>query len=356
VEARTKAEVRKFLDQEFATSQAAHDMAGTAVAYKLFGMIPDSMDLTSEMKALLAEQIIGFYDPKTKVLYIVDSAPSTEVGLVVTHELVHALQDQYLNLDSLQNIEGDNDRSLAADAVIEGQAVYDQIVAMTGNRNLVAAIPGGWDQVRESIRDNRSSMPAMASAPMVLQETLIFPYLSGAEFMRDFDVREQGKQPYGDMPVSTTEILHPLTDYFGQRDWPTRVVLPPPPRHLAVQYNDDLGEFETRLLLFQFLNDQATAIRGATGWAGDRYEVVSLPGGPGLAWVSVWQSSVSAAQFLGLMQSVVAHHYGAHPTRAVSVTGVEIAGRPAVVYEDKPRGVTTRLVDPGAVKLMPEGP
>jgi hypothetical protein len=356
VEARTKAEVRQFLNQQFATSQAARDVAGTGAAYKLLGMIPDSMDLMAENKALLAEQIIGFYDPKTKVLYVVDSSPPSEVGLVVTHELVHALQDQYLNLDSLQNLEGDNDRSLAALAVIEGQAVFDQIVAVTGNRNLVAAIPGGWDAVRQSIRDNRSSMPVIASAPMVLQETLIFPYLSGAEFMRDFDSREPGKQPYGDMPVSTTQILHPLTDYFGKRDWPTRVVLPPPPHHIAVQYNDDLGEFETRLFLYQHLDDQAAAIRGATGWAGDRYEVVSLPGGPGLAWVSVWESPVSAAQFLDLVQQVIAHRYGAHPTRAVSATAVEIAGHPGVLYEDKPHGVTTRLVDPGAVKLMPEGP
>lgn len=356
VQVRTKAEVRTFLDQEFATSHAARDIAGTAAAYKLLGLIPDSMDLAVEMKRLLAEQIVGFYDPKTKVLYVVDSAPQAEVGLVITHELVHALQDQYLNLDSLQNLEGDDDRSAAADAVIEGQAVYDQIVAMTGNRDFVAAIPGGWDAIRENIRENRSAMPAMASAPMVLQETLIFPYLSGAEFMHDFDVREPGKQPYGDMPVSTTQILHPLEDYFGTRLWPIRVTLPPPPRGIRVQYDEDMGEFETRLFLYQHLNDQAAAIRGATGWAGDRYEVVTLPGGPGIAWVTLWTDPVSAAQFRNLLQQAIAHRYGAHPTRAVSVTAVEISGHPAVIYEDKPHGVTTRLVDPGAVKAAVEGP
>ena len=64
---------------------------------------------------------------------------------------------------------------------------------------------------------------------MVLQETLIFPYLSGAEFMRDFDVHEPGKQPYGDMPTSTQQILHPDQAYFGTRKVPLAVTLPPPP-------------------------------------------------------------------------------------------------------------------------------
>jgi hypothetical protein len=356
VESRSKAEVRAFLDKEFATSRASHDLAGTGAAYKLLGMLPDSMDLTTEMKSLLAEQIVGFYDPKTKVLYVVDSAPSAELGVVITHELVHALQDQYINLDSIQNAEGDNDRESAADAVIEGQAVFDQIVAMTGNRNFVGLIPGGWDGIRDQIRQNRASMPAIANAPMVLQETLIFPYLSGAEFVHDFDAQEPGKQPFSDMPVSTTQILHPHDAYFAKRDWPLHVTLPPPPHRLAVTYDDNLGEFETRLFLFQHLNDQAAAIRGATGWAGDRYEVVTLPEGPALAWVTVWESAVSAAQFRDLLQQAVAPRYGAHPSRSVTVAAAEVAGHPAVIYEDKPRGETVRLIDPAGIKVATEGP
>ena len=115
-----------------------------------------------------------------------------------------------MNLDSLQSIEGDDDRASAAQAVIEGQAVYDQLVAMAGNRNFMAMIPGGWDADAPADPARiRTRCRQFANAPMVLQETLIFPYLSGAEFMRDFDVHEPGKQPYGDMPTSTEQILHP---------------------------------------------------------------------------------------------------------------------------------------------------
>jgi hypothetical protein len=132
VEPRSKAEVRAFLEKEFATSHAEHDIAGSELAQKMFGLIPDTMHLRAELENLLTEQIVGFYDPKTKVLYVVDGAPANEVTTVISHELVHALQDQYMNLDSLQSIEGDDDRAAAAQAVIEGQAVFDQLVAMLG--------------------------------------------------------------------------------------------------------------------------------------------------------------------------------------------------------------------------------
>ena len=59
---------------------------------------------------VLTEQIIGYYDPKTKVLYVVEGAPEEYVGITIMHELVHALQDQYVNLDSLEHITGDDDR------------------------------------------------------------------------------------------------------------------------------------------------------------------------------------------------------------------------------------------------------
>ena len=274
LETRSRAEVRAFLEQQLTLARAKRDLAGTEAAYKLFGLLPDTMHLLNEMETLLTEQIVGFYDPKTKVLYIVDGAPATQVDLVITHELVHALQDQYINLDSLESIENDNDRAAAAQAVIEGQAVYDQLVALTGNRNFVAMVPGGWETMRQQIRDSKASMPALQNAPLVLQETLVFPYLSGAEFMRAFDVHEPGKEPYGDMPTLTTQILHFETDYFGHRLQPLKVTLPAPPAGWHARYDDNLGEFETRLLLFQYLDDDAASIRGATGWAGDRYEVL----------------------------------------------------------------------------------
>ena len=154
------------------------------------------MNLGDFYVKVLTEQIMGFYDPKTKVLYVVDGAPEEYVGITIMHELVHALQDQYVNLDSLEQPTDNDDRSLAAQAIVEGQATYEQAYIMAGGAgNIAAQLPGGWESMRQTIREMQATQPVFASAPMVIQETLLFPYINGADFVRRFKAREPGKLP-----------------------------------------------------------------------------------------------------------------------------------------------------------------
>lgn len=360
VQSRSRAEVRSFLEREFGEARAAVDLAGTESAYKLLGLLPDTLHLRAELENLLTEQIVGFYDPGTKVLYVVDSAPSAQVSMVIAHELVHALQDQYFDLDSIEKLTGENDRQSAAQAVIEGQAVYDQLVAATGNADFIGLIPGGWDAVRAQIRENQSGMPAFANAPMALQEELLFPYLSGAEFMRHFALHDPGKQPYGAlMPVSTKQILHPETAYFGAHpDLPRRVAIAPPANAAdTVRYTNNMGELGTRLFLFQHLNDQSGAVRGAAGWEGDRYEVLALPHHQrALVWVTVWDSPVDAGQFRDMALRIASRRKASARGRTVTVTPIEIQGMPAVIYVDAPTGTSwATLVDTASLAVSTPG-
>jgi hypothetical protein len=363
VEVRSKEQVRDFVTQQFRDPKSVVEFNGIEAAYKRFGMIPDSLNLRKFLVDLLTEQIVGYYDPKTKVLYVVSGSPPEAASITITHELVHALQDQYINLDSMQKIEGQNDRQSAAQAVFEGQAVYEQIAAMLGGSNVAVNLPGGWDRVREMIRENQSSMPVFASAPIVIQETLIFPYLSGAEFVRNFKERNPGKELYKDMPVSTEQILHPSA-YFGKRDAPTDITLPPL-AGVTPTYQNTLGEFETRLFLFQHLKDQNEAVRGATGWDGDRYELFNTAGGQGIVWVTVWDSAVDASEFFDLANQAVQKRYGVKGAaeagatsrsysgagRTIQVFTAEVSGRPVVVYVDVPAGASTNVIGVNQVKL-----
>lgn len=361
VEVRSKDQVRAFLERQFDDPRQARELAGTAAAFKLLGLIPDSLDLRKESENLLTEQIAGFYDPKTKVLYVIEGESDDMLDQVVPHELVHALQDQYVNLDSIENAEGDDDRLLAAQAVFEGQAVYEQLVIMTGNAAFAARLPEMWDKLRETIRDNRSSMPEFAKAPPIIQEVTIFPYLSGLEFLKRYEDHYPNKVPYADLPTSTQQILSEVA-YFGQRRaMPLRITLPKPASG-SVRYENTLGEFQTRVYLNEQLNDQNAAVRGAAGWAGDRYQVVDVPGGAAMIWVSVWDNTVDAAQFVGLLSQTVDHRFGTSKThgtwtrgtRTVTVTPVEVQGRPAVLYIDTPRPTSRALVDTTALAAAPE--
>lgn len=358
---KSKDEVRQFLLKQFEDERSQEDLTAQAVLLRRLGLVSDTFDLRQTMLDLYTEQIVGFYDPETKVLYVVDGAKPDEVGFVIEHELVHALQDQYTNLDSLLHIKGDDDRVLAAQSVMEGQATLVPLQTMLGP---AVQLPGGWDKVRELIRDNQSSMPRFAAAPQVLQETLIFPYLSGAEFMRRFDDQEPGKMPFGAaMPVSSTQILH-VDAYFGSHpDRPVSIVLPAP-RGATSSYQNDMGEFETRLFLFHHLQDQNESIQAAAGWSGDRYAILHSPHGEGLAWVTVWRSAVDAGEFTTAMHKVLDARYpnakttdspaGTHLTasgRSIALTGGEVNGHAVVLYVDVPAGDRADVYDLGKIEV-----
>ncbi len=364
VEVRSKDEVRKFVEQQIDDSLARVQLAGQEAALKRFGLIPDTMSLRALLVSVLEEQIGGYYDPRTKALYIVEGTAEEAVGVTVTHELIHALQDQYLNLDSVMRATGDDDRLAAAQAVLEGQATYEQMRIMFG-REIADALPGGWDRVREEIRLNRAKWPVFAAAPLVVQEMLLFPYLSGAEFMRAYRAKNPTGTPYGVMPTSTEQILHPAL-YTGVRDEPTGVTLPTLPGATTTHENT-VGEFTTRLFLYEHLRDVKGATSGAAGWDGDRFALVRTTRGEGLIWVSAWDTQVDAADFYTMLDRSVDQRYGpseargypglpgvrgmtsgrsyAVKGRAVGVATGEIAGRPVVVYIDLPGGDDIGQVD-----------
>src|SRR5207237_8873100 len=140
--------------------------------------------------------------------------------------------------------------------------------------------------------------PLVVAGPERKQEALMFPYMSGAEVHRNYKGRKSGSIIYKDMPVSTEQIIHPAA-FFGTRDNPTRIMLGTLANATKV-YENDLGEFETRLFLYQQLNDQNEAVRGASGWDGDRYAVVNTLQGQGMVWLTVWDSPVEAGEFFHL--------------------------------------------------------
>ena len=369
VEARTSAEVRAFLERQFEEEHTAQELAGQVAAYKRFGLLADTLDVRRLMLDLLTEQVVGFYDPDTEVLYVVEGSPAEMRQTIIEHELIHALQDQYMNLDSLKAIRGNNDLASAVQTVIEGQAVYEQLQANLGIGDIAARLPGGWDRVRTEIRRSSTNMPLFSAAPLLIQETLLFPYLSGAEFVRRVKFQDSLPVPSRRLPLSTEQVMHPEA-YAGQGDAPTVIELPAPDGGEAV-YQNNLGEFETRLLLYHWLREQPPAVRAAAGWDGDRYVLFRTPEGEAIAWLTVWDSPVDAGEFFDVMDTALRKRFRdlrmesigpqerryTGGDRAMRMTASEVQGRPAVLFVDVPRGGRTDAVlDLGAVRLRELSP
>ena len=365
METRSRAEVRDFLLTKFNESTPAEQLRGEEIAYKLFGLLPDTMDLRRFLLELLTEQIVGYYDPATKVLYVVEGAADDITGITITHELVHALQDQYVNLDSIQKLKGNSDRAAAVQAVLEGHATYKQMEIMLGSSNLATRLEGGWDRVRESIRESNSAMPIFSSAPMAIQETLLFPYLSGAEYVRRFERHRPKSSIFDTLPGSTEQILSEEAFFGATRDTPTTITLPPPRSGAEAVHEESMGEFGTRLFLYQHTKSLPDAVGASHGWDGDRYRVIRVGEESGVVWVSAWDTATDAAQFVDAVGQAIGRRYrtGAPSVtrrgvrtytgrdRTVVITPLEVGGRNLVTYVDVPTGTSPTVIDPARISV-----
>ena len=77
-----------------------------------WGLVPLGYDYTARLVDLLADQIAGYYDSKTKKLTILDTAGSDPAWaeMVLAHELDHGLQDQAFDLDKFEKLPDDDTR------------------------------------------------------------------------------------------------------------------------------------------------------------------------------------------------------------------------------------------------------
>jgi hypothetical protein len=263
---------------------------------------------------------------------VVEGTAPDQARLVLAHELVHALQGQYLPLDSLLTQPGENDRRMAAQAVMEGQATLASLAALLPQESF-DSMPAFWRQFRREVRAQQARMPVFSAAPLIIQEDLIFPYLAGADFVSWFAKTYRDTVPFGArLPQSTEQILHP--DRYREQDPPVSL------RFLAdgAVYQDGLGEFETRVLLTAMTGSESVGIAGAAGWAGDRYAVFPAGSDHALVWWTVWDTEPAGQRFAELLRREWSKRE--RPGRRWEVRSGAVGSRPAAHLVDAPVGWT----------------
>src|SRR5256885_15573176 len=96
-----------------------------------------------------------------------------QLRIVVSHELVHALQDQYVHLDSLITQRHRNDRRSAAQAILEGQATVAQIpVLMPEQKPDTFPLGRLWKQ-RAVMASQQAQIKQFTRAPLWWREGLV---------------------------------------------------------------------------------------------------------------------------------------------------------------------------------------
>lgn len=330
VEIRTRDQIRSYVLHKLDEDIPPSEFASYEAAYKHLGLVPDSVDLHRLLVSVLTEQVAGYYDPDSAALFIpADADTATLRTTVISHELVHALQDQYSPIDSVIHQRHQNDRRSAAQAIFEGQATLGQIRVLMPEQK-IENLPSLWD-MGGAVQMQQEAFPNFSHAPLWVKQTLIFPYLAGGDFVKWFITQHPDEQPYGKlMPVSTSQILHP--ERYAAHEVPVRIAFDQVDHP---DLTDDLGEFETRLVLQQTLDSAEQAAALASGWAGDRYAVFGAHS-EALVWCVVWRSQDAANAFAAWLSKGWTRRV--EPGRAWRVDKVSLGGRPATVVVDAPAG------------------
>ena len=327
------------MDQDLPPDRARNLVA----AYAALGLMDPDTDLRALLLSVYQEQVAGFYDPDSTALFVLEDQGGAALAPLLTHELVHALQDQAVDLESLTDPSVGNDRATAAQAAVEGHAtlVMFEVTAAAAQGQPVdlTTVPGFAEQLRSLMGSAGASYPELAAAPRIIRESVLLPYVEGTGFV----LAAWADGVRGDfadlLPESTEQVIRPERFLSDPPDAPTSLELDVAGG--TVRYSDVLGAAETRILLEERAG--LSAEEAAVGWDGDRYAVVDGPDGETFLWLSVWDDEGSRDRFLSALSEAQLA-----PGREKVLESLELDGRPGVLLRVGPEvgGVRTGIQAP----------
>ena len=269
------------------------------------GLIGPDEDPYEMMKEALQEMVAGFYDPEKKCLFLIEGLSGEGQKPVLLHELIHALEDQYIDLKARsERYKEDGDKLFAEKCLGEGSAEHAVAIYLKENPRIRRLFLEGQRDPEQA----RRQMKVMAKIPAFMILPTMMHYDLGPAFVR----RAVGDEFPGGMdrlyengPVSQEQLLHP-SKWFGEmQDWPQEVVwstdfatllgdgwkkvhdLPAGELDLAFFLDFFLGGNDGKVnlrLLQQGKKYAAIAEQAAAGWDGGRSYFLEKEGLPA-AWV-----------------------------------------------------------------------
>ncbi|HET8636792.1 MAG TPA: hypothetical protein VFL96_08075 [Acidobacteriaceae bacterium] len=335
----TRDQVVAYLTSKMKEDKDARRLERSELVLKKFGLLDQDFRLQPFLVSLLKEQVAGYYDAKTKTVNLLDWIPPDAQKPVLAHELTHALQDQRVGLEKWedQSMEGlshsvaDDNRHIASDeedtareAAVEGQAMavlidYELKPAgrtILSNPNVVRKMT----EPQSSMADS----PVLARAPLVLQQSLLFPYTEGLKFEVDVLQNKGAEAAFAGVldrpPATSFEIMNP--EAYEQKIKVPVLTMPDVHELLDRDYNPYdvgvMGELDVRMLTQLFggpeLSDALT-----DEWAGGIYYVVQKKTAPdknstasiSLVYLSQWRTPEAANAFAKMYAQELGQQFSA---------------------------------------------
>jgi hypothetical protein len=336
----TRDDVVKYLEEKFNEDEGTKRLQRDEIVLKKFGLLDHDFELKPFLLELLKEQIEAYYDSKTKTVNLLDWVGPDDEQPVLAHELTHALQDQHSNLEKWDNqtpddvstdSAGDNDHlakdemDTARDSVAEGQAtavMWDCVLNPMG-KSLIKD-PEVLDLVKSQMSSTEDS-PVMARAPLLLSESMLFPYREGLSFEQDVWMDQGQTAAFAGAldrpPTSSWEIINPRE--YEKKHIPAIPLMPnihPLTDPTFKPYDiGQVGQLDVHILSELLGGDNAArdltpAWNGGLYWAGQSRSATTPAqladtASIGLFYLSIWKSDDSANVFARIYSNSLGRKY-----------------------------------------------
>jgi hypothetical protein len=279
-------------------------------------------------------------------MYLLDWLEPEAQKPVLAHELTHALQDQNFGLEAWENPKApqgkdkeeysydEDEASTARSAVAEGQGMVTLVDYMLRDTGHTLAESPKVAEMMRSAMTNNSEFPLLQRAPLMIRESLVFPYGDGLSFeaallQKSKDTAFSGafRRP----PQDTHEVID-VAAYLHANPvhW---LVLPDLKKELGSGYEKydvgSIGQLDTRIFLEQYADKDAADELGKA-WRGGAYYAATNkdPKATGTAkiamlYLSHWDSDADANDFAKIYAEYVPKRY----TKALKLSPAEEADK-----------------------------
>ncbi len=313
VEAYTKEESGAWIAKRYSDEDSERNRLDDVVAHRL-GFLPDGVSLSDLFRRTLTQNAAGIYRPKEKKLFIVTdilnvlpavvrlplgalnqlTGTDWNQEMVLSHELVHALQDQHFDLDRVLpgRVWGENeDMALARKSIVESEAnIVSQAYTLSApldrpaTRNLLITYLALFNDLNVLFTKwTTPGLPAFYAKLFVEQYTQGMRFIQAATNRGGWETLNRAYRTA--LPRSTEQMMYP-SKYFDGNDEPVPLValpetLPKELENYVVVEENVFGALLWRIFLDDYM-DRGDANRIARGWGGDRYSVLEerLPSDP----------------------------------------------------------------------------
>jgi hypothetical protein len=248
-------------------------IADETARLRALGLIDGDVNLLQQENDLNSGGILAYYDSHDKKVRVKGSQLTPDVRVTLAHELTHALQDQYFDLNREDSLPDDAQQAFRS--VVEGDAVVVQ------NAYAASMSKADQDAYQKAESDGSSVYDKI---PDILVAEQLEPYVVGPAFvdaLKTHGGNEAIDEALRHPPASTAALM----DIFRYLDQPaagtstsTTMAAPTLDAGDKKVESGDFGALDWYLMLARRV-DVHKAIEAVDGWAGDSTITYREPSG-----------------------------------------------------------------------------